>query len=198
MIKALIFDIGGVVTKADFNALYINFAHRSGLDPQAVVNFHNEKFKPMLLGEITFEKFLNALDIKGEKRIEELKEVWIEEALKVRTLDNDLIHLIDRLRKNLLVVALTNLTESRLFVDERTDLYSHFDNVFLSCKEHLMKPDEKFYRLALKKIAVQPEEAVFIDDKEQLVKVAEKIGIHGIVFQNARQLKTKLSRLGVI
>jgi len=84
-----------------------------------------------------------------------------------------------------------------MFVDEHLDLYSHFDYAVLSYKEKLKKPDERFYQLAISKAGCKPEEAVFIDDKEECVLAAQKLGIKGIIFKDNDQLKLELSELGV-
>jgi len=194
----MIFDVGGVITKTDFSDLYVNFAHAAGLDADTFVDLHKQYFKPMVLGEVSFEKFLNTMGVIEKDKIRELKAMWIDEALKVVVVDEDLLRLIDALRDNFKTAILTNLTESRLFVDERLDLYSHFDEVFLSYKEHLMKPDKAFYRVALKKLSIEPEEAIFVDDQERYIEAAKDLGMYGIAFKNTEQLKRELSILGVI
>ncbi len=39
---------------------------------------------------------------------------------------------------------------------------------------------------------IVPDETIFIDDNELNIKKAEEVGIHGIVFKNAKQLKEEL------
>jgi FMN phosphatase YigB (HAD superfamily) len=42
------------------------------------------------------------------------------------------------------------------------------------------------------------EECVFTDDKKINVEAAEKLGMHGIVFQSPEQLKKELVKLGIL
>ena len=62
------------------------------------------------------------------------------------------------------------------------DIYLHFDYTVLSCVEHLKKPDPAFYRIALARADAQPDEAIFIDDREEPVAAAEQMGIKGILY----------------
>ena len=43
----------------------------------------------------------------------------------------------------------------------------------------------------------KPDHVVFIDDRQDLVEGAQKLGIHGIQFRDIRQLKADLAKCGV-
>ena len=45
-----------------------------------------------------------------------------------------------------------------------------------------MKPNEDIYKILLNKYKINPEEAVFFDDREENIEAANKLGIHGIHF----------------
>ena len=45
-----------------------------------------------------------------------------------------------------------------------------------------MKPDEEIYKILLNKYKINPEEAMFFDDKEENIEAANKLGIHGVHF----------------
>ncbi len=61
-------------------------------------------------------------------------------------------------------------------MDERFDLYSHFDHKFVSYKLKMQKPSKRIFAYALRKLKVKPEEALFIDDKEANLRPARGIG----------------------
>ncbi len=70
-----------------------------------------------------------------------------------------------------------------------------FDHVIISCEVHLLKPDPKIYKLTLDRIGCEAEESVFIDDTKENVLAAEKLGIHGIFFQNREQAIKELESI---
>ena len=45
-----------------------------------------------------------------------------------------------------------------------------------------MKPDEEIYKILINKYKINPEEAVFFDDREENIEAANKMGINGILF----------------
>ena len=70
-----------------------------------------------------------------------------------------------------------------------------FDGILLSSEAGTRKPDPRIYRLLLDRYAIDPASAVFIDDREENVRAAERLGIRGIVFQGPGQLKQEIFTL---
>jgi epoxide hydrolase-like predicted phosphatase len=199
MIKTIIFDIGGVITHTDFPKIYSSFADRIGIAPEIVIEYHKKNLDDLLLGNTTAERFWRDMRDAGGNPKLNFEEIWVEEGLKNRNINDGMFPLIEKLRKQYPVGTLTNLTASRLLIDKKTDLYSHFDYTILSCEEHLKKPDQAFYRVALSRANVQPVEAVFVDDKEEFVAAAEHVGMKGIVYSypNNDALIEKLKGIGI-
>jgi putative hydrolase of the HAD superfamily len=200
MIKTIIFDIGGVVTHTDFKAIYSGFARRIGIAPEVVIEYHKTHLAELLLGTITPERFWQDMRDAGGNPTLDFEKIWIDEGLKHREINNGLLALIEKLRKHYSVGTLTNLTPSRMLIDEKFDIYSHFDYAVLSCVEHLKKPDPAFYRIALARADAQPDEAIFIDDREEPVAAAEQMGIKGILYRYPENdaLVEKLRASGVL
>ena len=198
MIKTIFFDIDGVITNIDFATLYSVFAEKTGASLKLLTELHEDRkqLDPMLLGTVGFDAFLNLLPQTADSQV--CKEVWTSTGAAVANLNTELLALIDRLRANYSLATFTNLTEGRFFIDQALGIYPHFNYTLLSCKERLMKPDEKFYQLALTRTGVMANETVFIDDKERHVAVARKLPMNGIVYKNNLQLETELENLGVI
>ncbi len=58
-----------------------------------------------------------------------------------------------------------------------------------------MKPDPAIYELALRKLGVRPDEAIFVDDTSTNVEAAQRLGLRGIVFRNPGQMRSELKAL---
>lgn len=199
MIKTIIFDIGGVIVRTNFEAIYSNFAKRVGLPPKFVIDYHTTKVEGLLLGKITPDQFWKDMRDAGAKSDLDLQVIWVEEGIKNREINDELLGITKKLRRNYSVGVLTNLTPVRLLLDEKMNLYSHFDYAILSCKEHLKKPDPAFYQLSLRAASAKPEEAVFVDDKEKCTVGAEQVGMKSILYaypDNAKLLEN-LKQFGV-
>ncbi|GAA5841449.1 hypothetical protein JCM5353_007273 [Sporobolomyces roseus] len=59
-------------------------------------------------------------------------------------------------------------------------LKSMFNEYIESCVEGLRKPDPKFFQLAIDKLGVKAEEAIFLDDIGHNLSTAQKLGIRTI------------------
>jgi putative hydrolase of the HAD superfamily len=80
---------------------------------------------------------------------------------------------------------------------ERFELGRYFDSFFSSCYVGLRKPDPKIYDLALDVLQRDPEEVVFIDDRQGNCDAAEALGIHAIRYMDEAQCVQALERLGL-
>ena len=193
MIKAICFDVGGVITKTDWDAVYTGFAERVGIEPAVVKEYHRNRIGELLLGTISLAdewKFF-----KKEWPAEKTEEAWSAAlADEVRT-DDALLKIIDGLRLKHRLAVISNVSESRVLSDVRLGLYDHFDKIFLSCRVGLTKPDPRFFTMALSKLGMKPTEALFVDDSETNVLAARALGMTGIVFKDTDQFKHELAAL---
>ena len=57
---------------------------------------------------------------------------------------------------------------------------------------------EETFKYILEKEKILASETIFIDDNKDNVKMANKEGIQGIVFENAKQLESELQKLHII
>ncbi|MCR5119090.1 MAG: HAD family phosphatase [Lachnospiraceae bacterium] len=68
-----------------------------------------------------------------------------------------------------------------------------FDGCVFSFREGVVKPDPEIYKILLDRYDIKAEESVFIDDTEENVLAAEKLGFKGIVFKGYDDAVTKLA-----
>jgi len=74
-------------------------------------------------------------------------------------------------------------------------IYEGFDEVVLSNEVGLQKPSPEIYQLALSRLRVSADEAVFVDDREINTVAAEALGISSIIYKSIEQLKWTLEAL---
>lgn len=75
---------------------------------------------------------------------------------------------------------------------ERFGILQMIDNYVVSGAEGLVKPDARLFRVLLERYGLEAEECIFIDDNEANVRAAEALGITGIVFRGANDLRERL------
>ncbi|MEQ8707060.1 MAG: HAD family phosphatase [Phaeodactylibacter sp.] len=97
------------------------------------------------------------------------------------------------------LLALTNWShETWPIAWERYGFLRHFEDILVSGREQLKKPDPRIYHLLLERNAIKPDQALFIDDSHRNVKAARGEGIHSIHFTNPTALRTTLRHFEVI
>lgn len=97
------------------------------------------------------------------------------------------------------VYALSNWsTETFPAALERFDFLRWFDGILLSGEVRLLKPDPRIYRRFFEAHAVDPAQAVYVDDLEPNVAAATTLGMHGIHFTGSDALRSELVGVGLI
>ncbi|WP_454855927.1 HAD family hydrolase [Promicromonospora soli] len=70
-------------------------------------------------------------------------------------------------------------------------------DVIVSGREGMAKPDRRIFELAVERFGVDPSRAVFVDDKAVNVDAARGVGFHGVVFTSTEALRRDLRALGL-
>ena len=78
---------------------------------------------------------------------------------------------------------------------DRITFIERFDGCVFSFREGIAKPDPEIYRILLRRYDLKEEECVFIDDTEENVLSAEKLGFAGIVFTGYENAVAELDRI---
>lgn len=76
--------------------------------------------------------------------------------------------------------------------------FHDIDGKIISAVEGLVKPEEQIYRLLMKRYRLKPEECIFLDDREDNINTARKLGMTGIVFYSYEEAAEELKKAGVL
>ena len=63
------------------------------------------------------------------------------------------------------------------YLREKFKLNQYFDVISISGDLKIQKPDERIFRLTIEKLAVKPEDCLYIDDREGNLEAAGKLGM---------------------
>ncbi len=66
----------------------------------------------------------------------------------------------------------------------------------MSYQVHQVKPDAEIYQTLLGKYGLAPENTLFIDDRENNIRAAEKLGIHTLWLKPDTDLFAEAAELG--
>jgi 2-haloacid dehalogenase len=81
---------------------------------------------------------------------------------------------------------------------KRFEFLHWFQGILLSGEARLVKPDPRIFRLFFETFALDPAQAVFIDDVPVNVNAAAALGVHGIHFTDPSALRHELTEIGLL
>lgn len=83
----------------------------------------------------------------------------------------------------------------RDYLEERSDWVGSFDCRVFSCDVGMVKPEAAIYRLIVNGLGVEPERALFLDDRRPNIEAATAAGLLGIVVHGVPQAMREASML---
>jgi putative hydrolase of the HAD superfamily len=190
-IRAVIFDYGGVVVQMKDETPRQQLVKRCGtdLDTLYAVVFESESARRGSRGEISFAEHWNY--VCGQLGVPAAEQAAALEAfLAADGVDRELIAWIRELRQQYKIGLLSNAWDNlRGLLVERWQVADKFDELVISAEVGLVKPDRLIYELAVQRLAVQPEEAVFFDDILENVQGARAAGLQAYQYTDVERAK---------
>ena len=201
IINTIIFDLGGVLI--DWNPRYVYrtiFKKEEEIDwffeNIATHDWNENQDAGYPIAKGTEE--LVAKHPEWEKEIRAYYGRW-EEMLGGPI--HETVEIFKRLKQNtdLKFYALTNWSAETFPVAlERFDFLHWFHGRLVSGEEKTRKPFPEFYQRLISKFSINPSQAIFIDDNVRNVEGGEALGIPGIHFTNAAELRIRLNKIGLL
>ena len=190
MIKAIIFDYGGVVTPKTKSLILKDISESCKLPISVVKKTIKELIVDFQTGKIDSEFFWLEFKKRTNTTLPpEYKSLWIRKYKEEFRRDPDILKIIKRLKeKGYLVPLLSNTIEPHAKFNRQNNNLDLFDPVILSNEVGLRKPDKRIYLLVLEKIDCLPEQCIYIGDRADFLEPAENLGMHVIHYQNSSHL----------
>lgn len=197
-IRAVIWDLGGVILRTEDYVPRQQLADKLGISPAELekVVFDSDTAIQATLGQVTeIQHWASIADHfhLSEEGLTEFRELfWSGDRA-----DLELMDLIKRLRKSFCTGLLSNAWDgARHIINHRYFLLEDaFDVAVFSAEVGLAKPDPQIYHFILQKLGVVAEEAVFIDDSIGNVEAARKVGLQTVHFRRSQVAMMELDRL---
>lgn len=102
--------------------------------------------------------------------------------------------LLEEVMQHYEVYGLTNWSmETFPTARERFTILQKIDRYVVSAAERLIKPDPRLFQVLLDRYGLKAEECTFVDDNPDNVSAARKLGMQGIVFTGADDLRKQLN-----
>ncbi|MFC2143560.1 HAD-IA family hydrolase [Candidatus Aenigmatarchaeota archaeon] len=196
MIKSVIFDMAGVYINPHDRRLRKKIAKVIGKKEAAIRKAEIVHEDRIMCNKLTPEQFWkNVCKRLGVKYDKKILKIW-SSGYKP-DVNKNVKKIVLKLKKKYRVAMITDVSADRVRYNNKKGLYNLFTPCIKSCSVRARKPYLKIYRITLKRLNLKPKECIFIDDKPKNIRGCKKLGMKGIVFKNATQLKRDLKKHGI-
>jgi HAD superfamily hydrolase (TIGR01549 family) len=187
MIKAIIFDCFGVLTKDWWREFCDTLPQGEILEKAKALNRQYDS------GLIDLQEFVTSVQRVTGREPKPIEDIF---TTPVPEKNLELLEYIEELRKNYKIGLISNIGSSWItdsFLDAKEQKL--FDDMVFSFQVGVSKPDPKIYQASLDNLGVGAQQAVFIDDIESYVIAAQQMGMAGIAYSGFNQMKKELETL---
>jgi len=198
MIKAVLFDFGGVMAEEGFRDGLAAIAKKNNLDGQIFFKAAEDVMYKTgyVIGKasekVFWEKLSKLTGLKEDPR------ALRTEILRRFVLRPQMLALAEKIRDQGVVAAI--LSDQTNWLDEinrKKPFYNRFDFVINSYVLGKSKRDPSVFRDVSTIIGVNPHLILFVDDNNDNIKRAEKAGLRTIHFTGADEFKARLEAFSV-
>ena len=179
-IKAVLWDFGGVISSSPFDG-FAAYERRHGLPAGFIrtlnaTNADRNAWAKLERSEVGFEEFCSLFEVEAAAAGHAIDARSVMGML-AGELRPEMVLAVRRCKERLKVGLLTNNFMADQAGRDRHDVLGMFDVIVESSKVGVRKPDTRFYEMACHELAIEPPEAVFLDDLGVNLKPARAMGM---------------------
>lgn len=198
MIKAIFTDLDGVIRHWDnqiLHAVEASYQLPKGFLVQHA--FAKELLFPTVTGQQTHEDWNQQIEAVMRAKIDasiaqHLLSAWNESPWSI---DVSILEAFRSVASDAQLMLVMNATD-RLNRDlQAAQIAERFDFIINSSEIGFAKPDMRFYEAAMSVAGVGPNEVLYIDDAEENVEAARKLGFRAVLFCDRNQALSELRSL---
>ncbi|MDB5164234.1 MAG: HAD-superfamily hydrolase, subfamily variant 3 [Candidatus Saccharibacteria bacterium] len=187
MIKAVIFDCFGVLVTEGWEPFLHKYLHGQ----TQKLNQAHKLGEQLNLGQITYNQFIDqTADLAGVTS--EVARSFIDKNLANTPLFD---HAFQELKGTYKIGMLSNAGDNWLEMMFTPQQLQLFDDIVLSYKVGIIKPNPEIYQLSAKRLGVEVGECVLVDDSARHVAGALATGMQAILYKDFDQMRRELEAL---
>lgn len=199
-IKAIVFDIGGVLLDWDPRYLYRKLIPDEAEMETFLHTVCNNAWNLEQDRGRDWKEAVNLLTQQHPDKADLIKaydERWPE---MVQSAIHGTVDIMMELRsRGYKLYSITNFSEEKLeYSMKEYPFLRGFDGIIVSGKVKLLKPDPAIYKALLDEYDLNPRQLLFIDDRRENVQAAWDAGYHAVQFLSPAQLEQDLIAANIL
>lgn len=195
MINTVVFDIGMVLVYFRWRELFAELGFEGDkFERIAEATVHNPWWNEFDKGGMTVEEIIDKYAESAPEYREDIARIYEHKEEFVTLYDYAIPWIQELKERGYKIYILSNWSEPVYEANKDTHLrfLKDVDGAIMSFREGMIKPDRAIYQLLCERFAINPGEAVFIDDNAANIKAAKEFGLNAIHFANYEQAKEEL------
>ena len=195
-VKAVYFDLGGVIVRTEFQSPREHLAERVGMTYEELVTlvFESKSSREASIGKISEDDHWKWVARALHRPLKE-RDALHKEFFDGDIIDRELVNYIRSLKPRFSTGLISNAWDGLRPYMQREKFADAFDVLTISAEVGVMKPGAEIFQHALEQLEVKPKEAVFVDDFPENITGCEAVGMHGILFKSTEQVLKDLKKL---
>ena len=189
MIKAVIWDLGGVIVRTMDSSSREEWEGRLNLQPGELhdIVFDSPAGRLASVGQVGTDEVWDSIVERFDLSVDESNKLQ-EDFWRGDRVDNHLVSFIDRIHQGYKSGLISNAWLSlRTLIEVEWKIDHLFDDVLISAELGVTKPDPVIFERSLANLDVNPENAIFIDDFKVNIHAAQSLGMKTVWFQSTSQ-----------
>ncbi len=186
MIKALFFDLGGVLLRTQNRSIREKLGQEFGMTYDQIDSFvfESQSSKLASIGRISEDE--HWMDVTRRLGLDASHMPRLRDTFFAGdVLDMELVNFLRQSRGTYKTGLISNAWSGLRPWILREKFDDAFDHMVISAEAGFAKPDPRIYQLAMEKLGVLPEESIFVDDVQKNIDAANNLGMKGILFKDS-------------
>jgi HAD superfamily hydrolase (TIGR01509 family) len=199
-VDALLFDLGNVVIRIDFECVFARWAAHAGCHAALLRErfSHDRPYQRHERDEIDAATYFASLrsslgvDLDDARLLDGWNAVFIEEMPGIRDL-------LEGVATKIPIYAFTNTNRAHAacYTEQFAPVLAHFRKVFASCEMGLRKPEAAAFAHIVKEIGVPAGRILFFDDTLGHVEAARVCGLRAVHVTSDETVRETVAALGL-
>ncbi|WP_027338624.1 HAD family hydrolase [Halonatronum saccharophilum] len=199
MIKAILFDLGEVITQTKFENVLKKYSQIYGWKVDDLKErIFSKEYELLLTGKMSLNQFIDYLN-EGFGRVDRRElDQFVMEYYQAEVLKDGMKETLANINMNIKLALITNdigLLDNKL---KRLQIDGIFDIIINSHNVGYLKPNIEIYEYALNHLKVSGSECLYIDNNPKALEIASRLGIRTLDFKGVKELEERLKSLNLI
>lgn len=181
MIKIIYFDFGGVLI--NFERFFHKVCFDFSLNYDDFLKYYDQFDNDISIGKMTIEKFwekcIEKYNLENAKNYD-LPKSWVSDYDIIQKINNLIYSLENKINIGIISNIGSGIWEAA--VEDKLVPNIKYKKVLLSYKIGITKPNNEIYKIAQQEAGVESSEILFIDDKEENLKIPREMGWKTVLF----------------